>query len=149
MITAAQSLIDSVMSSSLVDSSGVLVETCDPSQTCNQDQWMFKGVYFEHLGYFLQDMAALDKVDINLRRALVQKYSTFVFINAAAVWNVARGTDGKFASWWASPPGATRQVSVETQGSGVSALTCALRVHELLDDLQQGGTGEAQITLHD
>lgn len=152
MLTAAQSLIDSVLSSGLVpDNSGVLVETCDPSLTCNQDQWLFKGVYFEHLGYFLQDIGELGSLDLISRRALVEKYNPFIQANASAVWNTARGADGRFGNWWAGAPQVQRQVSVETQGSGVAAITCALRIAGLVDRLSVAsgvgpGSGE-QIAL--
>jgi hypothetical protein len=136
MLTAAQSLIDSVITSPLVDSTGVLTESCDPSSTCNQDQWLFKGVYFEHLGYFLEEIVTLDKIDISLRRDLLKKYAPFVFINASSVWNVARGADGKIGNWWGGPADAKRQFSVETQGSGFAALTCALRVSKLLEKVE-------------
>ena len=149
LITAAQSLIDSVLGSNLVpDNSGVLVECCDPSQTCNQDQWMFKGVFFEHLGYFLEDIATMDELDSATRTALVQKYSNFIYANATAVWEVARGTDGRIGNWWAGPPGnqIQRQVSVETQGSGVAAVACAVRVTELLQSLERTNITRNNIT---
>lgn len=60
LLTAAMNLIDSVLSSPLVPSdNGILVESRDPSGTCNQDQWMFKGIFFQHLGYFLCDIAEM------------------------------------------------------------------------------------------
>lgn len=136
LIEAAQDLIDSVIASPLVPTdSGVLVESCDPSRTCDQDQWMFKGVFFEHLGYFLADIASLDGLDVPTRRNLLEKYSGFIAANAYAVWDVARGEDGKVGNWWAGPCGdkVQRQVSVETHGSGVAAVCCAVRLNRLLD----------------
>lgn len=135
LITAAQHLIDSVIASPLVPSSdGVLVESCDQGGTCNQDQWMFKGVFFEHLGYFLSDIGNLQSVPIATRLALIQKYAGFVHANAEAVWN-SRGSDGMVSSWWDAPSGGQRQVAVETQGSAVAALTCAVSVDKLLHTL--------------
>ena len=139
LIMAAQNLIDSVLGSNLVpDNSGVLVECCDPSGTCSQDQWMFKGVFFEHLGYFLEDIATLKELDSSTRTSLLQKYSNFIYANAAAVWDVARGTDGRIGNWWAGSPGnqIQRQFSVETHGSGVAAVACAVRVNKLLESLR-------------
>jgi hypothetical protein len=136
LIAAAQHLIDSVIASPLVPSiDGVLVESCDQGGTCNQDQWMFKGVFFEHLGYFLSDIGNLQSVPI----ALVQKYAGFVHANAEAAWN-SRGPDGMVSSWWDAPTGRQRQVAVETQGSAVAALTCAVRVDKLLHTLSPSGT---------
>ena len=136
LIKSAQNLLDAVLASQLVTSSGILVESCDPSGTCNQDQWMFKGVFFEHLGYFLADMATMDELPVSARINLVQKYSPFVQANAQAVWNVARAQDGTVGSWWAGTPGGARQVSVESNGSGVAAVCCALRVDKILESLR-------------
>jgi len=147
LITAAQHLIDSVLSSHLVHS-GVLVESCDPGRTCDQDQWMFKGVFFQHLGYFLEDIVVLDEIQLSSKSALVQKYDDFIQANAYAVWNVARGGNGKVGNWWAGPPGdgIKRQVSVETHGSGVSAVCCAVRVNRLLKSLAENDTVELERT---
>jgi hypothetical protein len=136
LITAGQRLIDSVIASPLVPSNnGILAESCDPGGTCNQDQWMFKGVFFEHLGYFLSDIGELQTVPVAARLALVQKYAGFVHTNAKAVW-ASRGADGMVCSWWDAPSGAQRQVAVETQGSAVAALTCAVRMDKTLHSLQ-------------
>jgi hypothetical protein len=139
MFRAAESLIDAVLTSPLVPSdSGVLVESRDPSGMCNQDQWMFKGVFFGHLSYFLRDMVAFPELHSSTKRALLRKYSQFIYANASAVWNDARGMDGKISSWWAIPRGenAPRQMSVETLGSGLSAVSCAVLVDTLLESLE-------------
>jgi len=143
LIEAAQNLIDSVVASPLVPTdSGVLVESCDPSRTCDQDQWMFKGVFFEHLGYFLADIAALEGLEVSSRRDLLEKYRGFIAANAHAVWDVARGEDGKVGNWWAGPGGGEieRQVSVETHGSGVAAVCCVVRLNRLLESLEQANS---------
>ena len=134
LIEAAQHLIDSVISSGLVPADdGILVESGDQARTCNQDQWMFKGVFFEHLGYFLWDVAEMQELTVATRVALLQKYRPFIHANAHAVWTV-RGEDGTVSSYW-SEPSDHRQVSVETLGSGVAALACAVRVDLLLESL--------------
>lgn len=134
---AAQRLIDSVLTSSLVPSnSGVLVETCDPLGTCNQDQWMFKGIFFQHLGYFLEDMISLEELNINTKKTLLQKYTDFIHANASSVWDV-RGSDCLIGSWWAAPcQSEIRQVSVETHGSGVAAAYCAVLMGNLLQSVE-------------
>ena len=135
LIVAAQKLIDSVLASYLVPTNtGVLVESCDPFRTCNQDQWMFKGIFFQHLGYFLQDITELGMLDYSTKETLLQKYSSFIQANACAVWDVARQKDGKIGNWWDGPPGEEirRQVSVETHGSGVGAVLCAVRAGDLM-----------------
>lgn len=103
---------------------------------------MFKGVFFEHLGYFLADIASLDGLDLATRRNLLEKYSGFISANAYAVWDVARGEDGKVGNWWAGPRGGEfhRQVSVETHGSGVAAVCCAVRLNRLLEALEQANS---------
>src|SRR5579859_3651551 len=105
LIKAAQKLIDSVLLSYLVPTeAGVLVESCDPFRTCNQDQWMFKGIFFQHLGYFLEDMAMLEEVSIATKTRLVEKYQKFIQANACSVWDIARQKDGKIGNWWDGPP---------------------------------------------
>jgi hypothetical protein len=100
---------------------------------------MFKGVFFQHLGYFLADIAALDGLEASTRRDLLRKYDTFITANAHAVWDVARGEDGKIGNWWEGPPGdqLQRQVSVETHGSGVAAVCSAVRMNRLLESLEE------------
>src|SRR5271170_5936698 len=127
LIKAAQNLLGAVLASPLVTSSGILVESCDPSGTCNQDQWMFKGVFFEHLGYFLEDISTLKELSVATKNVILQKYSNFVHANANAVWE-GRGSDGKVGNWWAAPAGnQNQQTSVESHGSGVAAVCCAVR----------------------
>jgi hypothetical protein len=105
------------------------VESCDPTLTCDHDQWMFKGVFFEHLGYFLADIVG--SCDLNLSTTLVQKYSKFIYANAQAVWDISTGSNGQVGNWWAGSPG-HQQFSVETTGSGVAAVCCAVRVDQWL-----------------
>jgi hypothetical protein len=103
---------------------------------------MFKGVFFQHLGYFLDDMAKISEINVETRRTLLDKYANFVHANASAVWNIRNSSNG-ISSYWAAGPIVANQtvppVTVETQGSGVAAATCALRVDNLLHSLQQGG----------
>jgi hypothetical protein len=78
------------------------------------------------------------------RRTILQKYTPFIHANATAAWS-SRGRDGTISSWWDTPRGDRdddiarrwiRQVSVETLGSAVSAVMCAVRVDELLRMLE-------------
>lgn len=136
LIIDAQNLIDSVLESYLVPTtSGILVESCDPFRTCDQDQWMFKGIFFQHLGYFLQDLTELGELDVTTKQQIREKYHGFIQTNACAVWDIARQKDGKIGNWWDGPPNEEiqRQVSVETHGSGVAAILCAVRVGQLLE----------------
>ena len=142
LLETGQKLIDSVLKSYLVPSdNGVLVESCDPFRTCNQDQWMFKGIFFQHLGYFLADVSDLGEFSVETRQALIERYSNFVQANACAVWDVARQKDGKIGNWWDGPAGEDirRQVSVETHGSGIGAVLCAVKVLSLLRGLGMRG----------
>lgn len=139
LIKSAQKLIDSVLSSYLVPAdSGVLVESCDPFRTCDQDQWMFKGIFFQHLGYLLEDIASLGGLALSTRKSLLEKYNAFIQTNACAVWDTARQKDGKIGNWWDGPPGEEirRQVSVETHGSGIGAILCAVKTGNLLGELE-------------
>jgi len=145
MFRAAENLIDAVLTSPLVPAeSGVLVESRDSSGTCDQDQWMFKGVFFQHLAYFLQDMAALPELHPSTKRSILQKYSGFIYANSSAVWNNARGMDGRVSSWWAIPreENGPRQMSVETLGSGLSAVFCAVLVDKLVQSLERAAGAE-------
>jgi predicted alpha-1,6-mannanase (GH76 family) len=140
LIVTSQKLVDSVLASYLVPTdSGVLVESCDPFRTCNQDQWMFKGIFFQHLGYFLKDLTELAELDLSTKESLLKKYSTFIQANACAVWDVARQKDGKIGNWWDGPAGEEirRQVSVETHGSGIGAVLCAVRTGMLMETLER------------
>lgn len=147
LIKAAQNLLAAVLASPLVTSYGILVESCDPYGICNQDQWMFKGVFFQHLGYFLADLAAMDELPVETRLNLLQLYGSFVQANAQAVWDIARGQDGTIGSWWAATPGGPRQVSVESNGSGVAAVCCAVRVDKLLESLRAGSENSGATTI--
>ena len=133
---AAETLLDSVLASPLVNSS-ILVETCDPSRTCDQDQWMFKGVFFGHLAYVFADIVESPELEPRTKRHLIHKYCKFVYANAQAVWDVARGSDGKIGNWWAEPPGEQDlgQFGVEATGSGVAAILCEVVMHRLLRSL--------------
>jgi len=146
LLKAAQNLLDAVLASPLVTPAGVLVESCDPTGTCNQDQWMFKGVFFEHLGYFLADIAAMDEIPVPVRLGLVSQYCNFIQTNAQAVWDVARRQDGTVGNWWAATQGGPRQVSVESNGSGVAAVCCAVQVNKLLESLQITSLNTGNIT---
>ena len=134
---AAENLIDSVIASSLVDHSGILTENGDQSGTTNQDQWMFKGIFFGHLGYFLADICGLNNVDVASKIQLLQKYSNFVHANAVAVWDDARAQTGGVGAWWAAPVGSqVQKYSVETLGSGIAAVLCSVRLDQLLHSLE-------------
>ena len=100
---------------------------------------MFKGVFFQHLGYFLADIAVLERLPLSTQENLLRKYTNFVKANAHAVWEIARDQDGKVGNWWAVPPGdqLQRQLSVETHGSGVAAVCCAVRLDRLLEWVEQ------------
>jgi predicted alpha-1,6-mannanase (GH76 family) len=140
LLERAQHLIDSVLQSYLVPSeTGILVESCDPFRTCDQDQWMFKGIFFQHLGYFLEDVSGLEEMSISTRKNLLVKYNRFIESNATAVWDVAKQKDGKVGNWWDGPPkeDIRRQVTVETHASGVGAVLCAVRVGALLNSLDR------------
>jgi hypothetical protein len=148
LIKVGQKLVDSVIASYLVPSeSGVLVESCDPFRTCNQDQWMFKGIFFQHLGYFLEDVTAMQEIALSTRKALVEKYSNVIQTNACAVWDVARQKDGTIGNWWDGPPGEEirRQVSVETHASGLGAVLCEVRASNLMESLQQNQLGQIEM----
>jgi Glycosyl hydrolase family 76 len=139
LIKAAQNLLDSVLTGPLVPgNNGILVETCDATGTCNQDQWMFKGVFFEHLGYFLTDITAMQELNSSTRKALLLKYKDFIQANAGAVWGVSQRDGSKVQTWWANPAGSQNQgqVSVESQGSGVAAISSAVRLNGLLESVQ-------------
>ena len=86
-----------------------------------------------HLGYFLTDIVKSPYLDHSTKRRLVRKYYKFIQANAQALWNIARASNGTIGNWWAAPPGDQSQLqfSVETTGSGVAALWCAVQVDQL------------------
>jgi predicted alpha-1,6-mannanase (GH76 family) len=135
-LRAAESLIDSVLASTLV-TSDVLVESCDQSHTCDEDQWMFKGVFMQQLSHFLTDIAEIHHLSSSTKKQLLRKYKSFVTANAQAVWDFARAPDGKFGNWWAAPSGeqSQAQFAVETTGSGVASLWCAVQIDRIQGSL--------------
>src|SRR5262249_27369509 len=139
---AAENLIDSVIGSPLVPSdSGILVECGDMEGRCNQDQQMFKGIFFGHLTYFLSEVATLQTLTVGTRKGVIAKYADFVYLNAGAVWNQARNDEGQIGAWWDVPgrPHPCQVYSIETHGSGIAVLICALKVGELLQKLESDG----------
>jgi hypothetical protein len=99
---------------------------------------MFKGIFFQHLGYLLEDITSLEGLCISTKKSIVEKYNDFIQTNACAVWDIARQKDGKVGNWWDGPPGEEirRQVSVETHGSGIGAVLCAVKTGNLLGTLE-------------
>src|SRR5438105_2672434 len=52
LLSSALSLVDVVICSTLVpEDNGILVEEGDSRGTCDQDQWVFKGIFFLYLGW--------------------------------------------------------------------------------------------------
>jgi predicted alpha-1,6-mannanase (GH76 family) len=72
----------------LVDSSGVLHESCEPK--CGADGVQFKGI-------FVRNLAALNAA---YPRAT---YKTFIQTNANAIWDASRGPNFQFGQVWSGP----------------------------------------------
>ena len=145
LLTSALSLLDSVILSpdlipgspitALSDSSlPILVEPGDSAHSTNQDQQLFKGIYFLHLSWFLTDITHSPRLSLTDKKAILNKYAGFVMSNAEAVWTNARGQNGQVGNFWGGEAGEV--VTVETHGSGVAAVLCAVRVNQLLLEVE-------------
>lgn len=95
--------------SSVLGTSGILTEACDPSGTCSQDSQTFKGIFFHHLTTFCVPLPktaripgkthAADRVTAKLHRASCNEYTPWVLHNARAALGT-RNKKGLFGSWW-------------------------------------------------
>lgn len=108
-------IIDAVLSSSLVTSEGILQESCEPSESCDEDQYLFKGIFVRYLGYFLGQAKRPD---------LVAKYSAFLATNVASIWNHAQSSN-TFDNHWSGP---FQGADAQTQGSALDALSTAVQL---------------------
>jgi predicted alpha-1,6-mannanase (GH76 family) len=72
----------------LVDSSGVLHDSCEPN--CGNDGVQFKGI-------FARNLATLDLAYPQTA------YKTFLTVNANSIWNSSQGTNYEFGQDWSGP----------------------------------------------
>ncbi|KAF8607159.1 hypothetical protein BDV93DRAFT_436142, partial [Ceratobasidium sp. AG-I] len=100
----------------------ILAETCDlpPSGNCNFDQVGFKGLFMRHLQYFLEDVND---------PAVTGKYSDWIGLQARAMNQYARQSDGLIGSiWWGTDSRAEYPASVNVFSSGVDAVLASSKV---------------------
>jgi predicted alpha-1,6-mannanase (GH76 family) len=90
---------------SLVDTSGVLHDSCEPLR-CGKDAPQFKGI-------FVRNLTALDKTDPR------PSYRSFIETNADAIWDKSRGPDYHLGLVWSGPFGGN---DASSQSSAFDAL---------------------------
>ncbi|MFI5916201.1 glycoside hydrolase family 76 protein [Dactylosporangium sp. NPDC051541] len=100
-VDTARRLGSSALSSTLVQN-GVLTESCDPSQSCDDNQKQFKGVFMRYL-------------------AEAGQFQTFANTQATSLWST-RDPMNRIGSRWASP---TSPPDWRTQAAALQALLVA------------------------
>ncbi|KAG9230741.1 glycosyl hydrolase family 76-domain-containing protein [Amylocarpus encephaloides] len=108
---------------------GIMEEFCDAGGYCSQDGQTFKGIFFHHLTTFcaplpdhlvLQDKSVLSDAGGSLEktrkhhRKKCAGYGKWIKHNAKGALN-SRNLDGKFGTWWGSPPGRKHDQNVPTE----------------------------------
>ncbi len=92
----------------LVNSNGILKESCDPS--CSGDGFQFKGVFMRNLAY-------LYSIDSN------QNYANFFSRNADSIWANNRNGSNQLGSTWYGP---FDSADASRQSSALDALNAAI-----------------------
>jgi len=95
----------------LVDSSGVLHETCEAN--CGADGVQFKGIFVRNLATF---NAAYPRT----------AYKTFIQTNANAIWDASQGPDFQFGQIWSGP---FDTANAGTQSAALDAIIAAAGLH--------------------
>lgn len=109
-LSTAQRMANGALSSSLV-SNGVLTESCDPSEACDDNQKQFKGIFERYL-------AELDSV--------TGGYTSFLATQANTIWSADRDSFDQIGVRWS---GQTPNIADwRTQASGLDALDAASSV---------------------
>ncbi|SPO30495.1 related to DCW1 - Mannosidase, GPI-anchored membrane protein [Ustilago trichophora] len=110
-LNQAQRIANAVIASPAFNSnSGILVESCEASGSCNTDQDAFKGIF----------MRNLDKLNRVLSRG---PYTKYIQLQTKQAYNKARNATDFYGVQWTGPVG---QANVATQGSAVSLLIASL-----------------------
>lgn len=95
---------------------GVLREPCETSNTCDDDQVQFKGIFMRYLGVLEQQMTDSDQK---------ASYQAFLKRNADSIWSVYGGAQPQFGLTWNAKSG---PASFMTQVSALEALIAAIAV---------------------
>lgn len=104
--------IASAAMTSLVDSHGLMTDSCEPH--CGADGVQFKGI-------FVRNLVALDGVDPQ------QAYKVFIDANSDSIWTRSQGPDFQFGESWSGPFTAGNAGS---QSSALDALIAAAALQE-------------------
>jgi len=114
LLASAQAIADATInpSNKLVTGSGILQESCEPSKSCDGDQFTFKGIFMRNLGYLYSATKN-------------QAYANFISKNADSIWNNDRRTsDSSLGLYWGGPYDNTHDA--QRQSSALEALNAAL-----------------------
>ena len=106
MLAQARRLADAGTTAPQLVQGGILTESCDPTNSCDDNQKQFKGIFIRYLS--------------ELSQATSGAYGGFLRTQANSVWTVDRDSLNRIGERWS---GAGPNVSDwRTQASAVSAL---------------------------
>ena len=106
ILARARQLADAGTTSPVLVSNGILVESCDPANSCDDNQNQFKGIFMRYLA--------------ELNGATGGAYNAFVTRQADSVWNADRDSLNRCGERW---NGATpNERDWRTQASALSAI---------------------------
>jgi len=107
----------------LVTETGILQESCEEDNWCDQSQWQFKGIFMRNLRYLYQ-------------ATLSQQFLDFIHLNAMAAWNEDRnGTS--FGLKWSGPFDTADPVR---QSSALDVFNSAIPLDRLSHIIGDGGS---------
>ncbi|GAB4057395.1 glycoside hydrolase family 76 protein [Catellatospora paridis] len=110
LLASARQLADAAMNSTVLTRSGILTESCDPANSCDDNQKQFKGIFMR----YLMDLADASGV---------AAYRTYAQRQADAIWQSDRDSLNRIGLRWAG--GTPNARDWRTQASGLGALLAA------------------------
>lgn len=111
LISQAEAIANAA-TSHLVNSNGILQESCETSNNCNGDQAQFKGIFMKNVYYlYLADQNS--------------NYYNFITKNADSIWNNDRNSSNQFGLKWT---GSYDSADAARQSSAQDAINAALGV---------------------
>ncbi|KAB5591563.1 hypothetical protein CTheo_4992 [Ceratobasidium theobromae] len=113
-IDEALVMLDAAHKFKVKEGTDILAEGCDISGTCNVNQVGFKGLFMQHLQYFLE---------VVNDPKITAKYSDWIGLQAQAVNQYACQSDGHLGSiWWGTSDAAIYPNAVNAFSSGLDTI---------------------------
>jgi predicted alpha-1,6-mannanase (GH76 family) len=110
LLATARRLADSAIASSSLVRGGILTESCDPTNACDDNQKQFKGIFIRYLA--------------QLNAAAGGTYASFLTAQSTSIWANDRDSLNRLGSRWA---GGSTVFDWRTQASALSALLAGRR----------------------